>query len=65
MACIIIGLVAMIRSLVQRRKKNQIVPGSKDKAPVEHDGKDRGDARVGGHSRVLLPQIPSYIRIIF
>ena len=55
MACIFIGLVAMIRSLVQRRKKNQIVPGSTavDKAPGEHDSKDRGDARVGGHSRIL------------
>ena len=55
MACIFIGLVAMIRSLVQRRKKNQIVPGSTavDKAPGEYDGKDRGDARVGGHSRIL------------
>ena len=46
MACIFIGIVAMIRSLVQRRKKNQVVPGSKDKAPLEHDGKDRGDAKV-------------------
>ena len=49
MACIFIGIVAVIRSLVQRRKKTQIVPGSAvvDKAPLEHDGKDRGDVRVG------------------
>ena len=56
MACIFIGIVAVIRSLVhdQRSKKNQIVPGSAvvDKASLEHDGKDRGDAKVGGHSQV-------------
>ena len=55
MACIFIGIVAVIRSLVQRSKKTQIVPGSAvvGKASLEHDGKDRGDAKVGGHSRVL------------